>query len=150
MNAPPKLSKIDQLRARDGDNCWLCDRALDFDAEPNSKKAPTLEHLLAVSLGGKGGLDNLVLCHPSCNVHLGARPEAAKRKMRKNWIAARAKQAVAVKVVPKVAIAKPTTSTNQPTAPRATVPSPDWQRLAMIATASATFFAGLSLGMLVG
>jgi hypothetical protein len=34
--------------------------------------------------------------------------------------------------------------------PSTAAPAPDWQRVAMIATASATFFAGLCLGMLIG
>ena len=82
MNAPANLSLNDQIRARDGDKCWLCAGKLDFKAEPNSKKAPTREHLLAQSLGGTNDLANLVLCHPGCNKTLGVRPVTQKLKLR--------------------------------------------------------------------
>lgn len=74
MNAPPKLSIVEQIRTRDGDNCWLCEGKLDFNAKGNSKKAPTKEHLKPKSLGGTDELGNLALCHPGCNKQLGNRP----------------------------------------------------------------------------
>jgi hypothetical protein len=82
VNAPAKLSKVEQLRARDGERCWLCDGKLDFAAAPNSKKAPTIEHLVAQANGGTNALDNLVLTHPGCNKQLGCRPREDKLKMR--------------------------------------------------------------------
>ena len=148
MNASIKLGKIEQLRARDGDSCWLCGGALDFRAVPNSKKAPTKEHLVAQCHGGTDALDNLVLCHPGCNKQLGARPKADKLKMRAKKKANRDKQAeareksqatVAKRAMPAVSAA--------PMPRSATI---DWQRVAMIATASAIFLAGLSLGLLIG
>jgi 5-methylcytosine-specific restriction endonuclease McrA len=152
-------STIEQLRARDGDNCWLCDGKLSFNAPPNSKKSPTREHLLAKSLGGTEALDNLVLCHPGCNKHLGIRPKAEKLKMRDKCVASRAAQAAIAKPVKPTRAARvkavaPAASVKSPTAvkskPRDMMPSSDWQSIAMIATASATFFAGLCLGMLIG
>jgi hypothetical protein len=94
MNAPPKFSIIDQIRTRDGDECWLCGGKLDFRAAPNSTKAPTKEHLVAQSLGGGNELANLVLCHPGCNKHLGDRPIEKKREMREKIRANRARVAV--------------------------------------------------------
>jgi 5-methylcytosine-specific restriction endonuclease McrA len=93
MSGPENISKIDRLRARDGEKCWLCDGPLDFDAVPNSKKAPTYEHLIAKSRGGLSTVENLVLCHPGCNKQLSDRPLVDKIKMRerrrrKSWIAA--------------------------------------------------------------
>ena len=149
MNAPPNLTKIEQLRARDGDKCWLCGGRLAFNAEPNSKKAPTKEHLDALSNGGGDTLDNLVLCHPGCNKHLANRPKADKLKMREKQIANRGKQAVPAKAVPKAVPVKPTAIKARAAASPPETPAPDWQRMAMIATASATFFAGLCLGLLV-
>ena len=92
MSGPDNISKVDRLRLRDGGRCWLCDEPMDFKAVPNSKKAPTIEHLIAQSLGGSNLLENLVLCHPGCNRLLGIRPLASKIKMRerrrkKRWIA---------------------------------------------------------------
>lgn len=70
------------LRARDGDFCWLCNREMKFGAMPNTRKAPTIEHLEPRSRGGKDTLENLALCHPGCNRHLKDRSLSDKSKMR--------------------------------------------------------------------
>jgi 5-methylcytosine-specific restriction endonuclease McrA len=82
VSGPDNLSKLDRLRARDGDKCWLCDDRLDFEAEPNSSRAPSVEHLIAKSRGGPESLENFVLCHTMCNRQLAARPLTDKIKMR--------------------------------------------------------------------
>ena len=92
MSGPDNISKQDRLRLRDGGRCWLCNEPLDFKAAPNSKKAPTFEHLIALSRGGPKTLENLVLCHASCNRHLRDRPLVDKivmreRRRKKAWIA---------------------------------------------------------------
>ena len=92
MSGPVNISKVEQLRLRDGGRCWLCDDPLDFKAKANSANAPTLEHLLCQSEDGPGTLHNLVLCHPRCNRILANRPVAEKvklrdRRRRKIWIA---------------------------------------------------------------
>lgn len=92
MSGPENIGKIDRLRARDGGKCWLCDEPLDFDAVPNSKNAPTYEHLIARCRGGLNTVENLVLCHRGCNKQLGDRPLVDKIKLRerrrkKRWIA---------------------------------------------------------------
>lgn len=92
MTAPPNISKIERLRARDGDLCWLCNKHIDFKAEPNSAKAWSLEHLVATVHGGPNALANMVLCHPPCNRVLGERPLKDKirlreRRQRKLWLA---------------------------------------------------------------
>lgn len=94
MSGPDNLSKLDRLRARDGDNCWLCGERIDFNAIPNSSRACSLEHLIALSRGGTGSIENLVLCHPTCNRRLGDRSLQDKIRMRekqrrKAWKAAR-------------------------------------------------------------
>lgn len=66
------------LLVRDGDQCWLCTR-------PISRGRETLEHLIAQALGGTDALENLVLCHHGCNVHLKDRPLEQKLKMRAKW-----------------------------------------------------------------
>jgi 5-methylcytosine-specific restriction protein A len=53
-----------KLQERDGNNCWLCARPMPDDDR-------TLEHLTPLSLGGSHDLDNLVLCHFTCNRELG-------------------------------------------------------------------------------
>ena len=93
MSGPENLSKIDRLRARDGDHCWLCLKPMDFAARPNSSKAWSIEHLIPTCRGGPGTLENLVLCHPPCNRILRDRPlkdkiKLRERRQRKMWIAA--------------------------------------------------------------
>ncbi len=93
MSGPANISKVDRLRARDGDKCWLCNKPMSFEAKPNSPSAWSIEHLIARSLNGPDILDNLVLCHPGCNRILGVRPLANKvelreRRRRKAWLAA--------------------------------------------------------------
>jgi 5-methylcytosine-specific restriction endonuclease McrA len=88
----PTPSTIDRLRERDGDQCWLCGKHIDFKATPNSSKAWSVEHLIAKSADGPNVLDNLVLCHPPCNRILANRPLKDKirlklRRLRKAWIA---------------------------------------------------------------
>ena len=93
MAGPANISKVERLRARDGDLCWLCGKHMDFDAKPNSPKAWSVEHLIPVCRCGPGTLENLVLCHPPCNRVLGDRPlkdkiKLRERRQRKAWIAA--------------------------------------------------------------
>jgi 5-methylcytosine-specific restriction endonuclease McrA len=76
---------VELLRNRDGGRCWLCGAPIDFKAEPNSARAPSLEHLIARSRGGPDTMDNLVLCHPPCNRELGDVPLAEKIKAREVW-----------------------------------------------------------------
>jgi len=79
------LKKVDLLRARDGDHCWLCARHIDFQAKPNSANAWSVEHLLPTSLGGPDTPANTVLCHPRCNRILANRPLQDKIKLRERW-----------------------------------------------------------------
>lgn len=67
MPSGPSANKIKRLRERDGDLCWLCSKAIDFEAKPNSEGAWSIEHLLAKKHGGVGKIENLALCHPPCN-----------------------------------------------------------------------------------
>lgn len=92
MSGPENISKVDRLRARDGDLCWLCSKHMDFKAKPNSSKAWSVEHLIPTCRDGPGTLENLVLCHPGCNRILKDRPlkkkiELRERRRRKIWIA---------------------------------------------------------------
>ena len=89
MNVLQPLSRIDRVRLRDGERCWLCDGKLDFGAVPSSARAPTIEHLIAKTHGGTNADDNLVLTHPGCNKQLGTRPVEDKRRLRAKYQAAR-------------------------------------------------------------
>ena len=92
MSGPANISKVERLRARDGDQCWLCGKHIDFKAKPNSAKAWSVEHLLAQAFGGNDRMENLVLCHPPCNRILKDRilrdkVRLRERRIRKGWIA---------------------------------------------------------------
>ena len=155
MNAPLK-NKVELLRARDGEDCWLCGGRLQFSAAPNSKKAPTIEHLTPRSLGGGSALDNLALCHPGCNRQLANRPREDKERIR-----AKRRRSVpkpAAKAVAPVALKAARAAPPRAVAPRATppraAPSPapaaDWKTRFWLASIAAALFAGLSLGQWLG
>ena len=75
-----KRLKLEQLRQRDGDDCWRCKRPMRFDLPRSHELAPTLEHLLPKSKGGTMALDNLCLCHGRCNwLMADATPEVKER-----------------------------------------------------------------------
>lgn len=165
MNAPVTLSKVEQLRARDGDACWLCTRQLNFSAVPNSKNAPTIEHLVAKSLGGGGELKNLVLTHPHCNRQLADKPLARKQEMRAKAHANAAKiKAAQSGSTAKVSAAEPPVKAATPVPPDeahspitgACVPSTTyaelhaeiayWRRLALISGGGLLLSLGFVLG----
>jgi hypothetical protein len=92
VSGPDTISKLDRLRLRDGQRCWLCDENLDFKAVPNTALAPTFEHLLSQCHDGPDRIENLVLCHRKCNQVLRDRSVAEKvklrdRRRRKAWAA---------------------------------------------------------------
>jgi hypothetical protein len=169
MNAPASLGKVEQIRARDGDACWLCDRPLDFSAVANSKNAPTIEHLVAKSLGGGGELANLALCHKACNLHLADRPLAKKQEMRAKFHANAARLMAAKTGASKPSVApkptgKPATASlvaetrihaapaSQPVATRSEMAAEIayWRRLALIGGGGGLVSAGFAVGLGVG
>jgi 5-methylcytosine-specific restriction endonuclease McrA len=50
-----------------------------------AKGRETIEHLIAKALNGTDALENLVLCHRGCNVHLKDRPLEQKLKIQAKW-----------------------------------------------------------------
>ena len=168
----PGPSTRDQIRARDGDRCWLCNGKLSFDPRAKEKRRPSIEHLEPTSLGGGNNLDNLRLCHPGCNQQLGNRPRAEKEGIREKRQRAivenREKMAKAAQAPAKSKVKAATAAPQGKSAPSVSPALPsypmavlakasvqkaqvsDWHRIAFLATATATFFAGLSLGMLIG
>lgn len=79
-----KRNRIAEIIARDGPLCWLCNLLI---KEPPKKpgRRPSIEHLTSRCQGGGDTLDNLVLCHDSCNRHLGVHPAEKKRAIREKW-----------------------------------------------------------------
>ncbi len=157
MNAPTAISKAEQIRLRDGDRCWLCAGKLDFTAQPNSSKSPTIEHLLAKANGGTNALDNLVLAHPGCNKQLGTRSVAEKQRMRAKYRAARERTHAARQVCASTPVeeggSKPIERLREKQKAR---PAQEpwqvlrfWQALAVVAVASAMLATGFAAGLLV-
>lgn len=67
-----RKEKISILQ-RDGNCCFLCDKPLGDDI--------TLEHLIALSSGGRNHLSNMVLMHQKCNNKVGNMPIVEKVKL---------------------------------------------------------------------
>lgn len=64
----------DYLRARDGDNCQLCGKRIDFTLPPGDKRSATVDHIVPRSQGGTHDWANLQLAHHGCNSSKGTRP----------------------------------------------------------------------------
>ena len=77
-----KRRKFEEVRKRDGDNCWRCHHPMDFSEPRNKKKSATIEHRVPRCDGGNWALENLVLCHVGCNRHMGANSPEQKERMR--------------------------------------------------------------------
>jgi 5-methylcytosine-specific restriction endonuclease McrA len=83
-----KRRRVALLLLRDGPDCWLCARPLSPEPKKPGKRT-SLEHLRPRCAGGADTLDNLVLCHDSCNRHLGTRDPDKKLRIRAKWHAHR-------------------------------------------------------------
>ena len=82
--------RVAALRARDGDQCARCRKAMRFDLPAGHEQAAAVAQLVP----GAGGeaLDNLRLCHPRCNTPgLDLTDEVAARVRRKSEAALFAK-----------------------------------------------------------
>lgn len=83
FTARRRKDRAEQVRARDGDDCWRCGHPMVFDPRhPNAGRAATVEHVMPLSKGGTWALDNLRLCHVGCNRHLADRDPEQKERMR--------------------------------------------------------------------
>jgi hypothetical protein len=165
MNAPINLKNVDRIRLRDGDNCWACNGKLDFGAVPNSKKAPTIEHLQARANGGGQELENLVLTHPGCNRMLGTKPVEKKREIRAKLHANTARTASSKSgkaTMPHTAgVARAATSIAKASVPARRVPATPsvpqadedlryWRRLALLGGGTGLVSLGFAAGLLTG
>jgi hypothetical protein len=61
--SPEWMRKVNQLRLRDGNDCWLCGHALGLNV--------TLDHVIPRSKGGGSSIENLRLAHYECNQRRG-------------------------------------------------------------------------------
>jgi 5-methylcytosine-specific restriction endonuclease McrA len=65
--AKPATIYFDDVLARDGAVCWLCNDAIDLSLLRTSRMGATLDHVIPISKGGADSLDNLRLAHWICN-----------------------------------------------------------------------------------
>ena len=76
-----KRRRVEALRRAYGDNCWRCGHPMSFSPLATRRRA-SVEHLVARAHGGKSEWQNIRLCHPGCNRHLGIHPVDRKLRMR--------------------------------------------------------------------
>ena len=76
-----RQQRFAELRQRDGDACRRCRRPLRFDLPRGHDQAPTIESIGPKSKVGRGGIDNLCLCHARCNrAMVDSTPEVEERR----------------------------------------------------------------------
>ncbi len=66
------MSGLDEVGARDGWRCWVCDKPVDPDRSVNDSRGPSVDSFFTAgkSAKGKGGRERLA--HRSCNSRKGA------------------------------------------------------------------------------
>lgn len=67
---PPALS-VNEIAARDGCRCHICNCKVDMTLSGMAKWGPTIEHIVPVSHGGTNEPANLALAHRYCNTARG-------------------------------------------------------------------------------
>jgi hypothetical protein len=58
---------ITMLVKRDGNKCQLCGKRMNMKGDPQHGKAPSIDHIIPISLGGEHTLRNVQLAHRKCN-----------------------------------------------------------------------------------
>lgn len=89
---PVEPYTMDQLLARDGTLCVLCDGELDLNAAHPDLLAPTVEHLECISWDNSAGdvPANCAVAHFTCNSSRNNRPHPAAARKRAELLAAEA------------------------------------------------------------
>jgi len=66
------MSGLDDVGARDGWRCWICDEPVDADKSVNDARGPSVDSYFTAgkSARGKGGTERLA--HRACNTKKGA------------------------------------------------------------------------------
>ncbi|MEM7285436.1 MAG: HNH endonuclease [Actinomycetota bacterium] len=65
------MTRVEDLAARDGWECWLCELPIDPDALVGSAERATVDHVVPRSRGGPTEPTNLRLAHARCNGRRG-------------------------------------------------------------------------------
>lgn len=58
---------VAQLIVRDGPNCQVCSKVIDFALPSNDEMGPSVDHRISQANGGNSDMDNLQLAHRRCN-----------------------------------------------------------------------------------
>lgn len=83
-NSEERMLKVNMIRERDGDDCYRCGCEMDFEAEPGTDWAPSIEHVVPRLRGGGNALSNLALSHTWCNARATTQEDVElKRRVRK-------------------------------------------------------------------
>jgi 5-methylcytosine-specific restriction endonuclease McrA len=61
------------VRERHGDDCYLCERTIDYALPWPDPASPSMDHIVPLSLGGTHTLDNVAMTHLRCNNKKNAR-----------------------------------------------------------------------------
>ena len=64
---------IDVLIRRDRGKCMLCGDPVNLTAERGTRRAPSIDHVVPLSLGGEHSYENCQLAHIECNSKKGNR-----------------------------------------------------------------------------
>ena len=79
-----EAARLTALRARDGDNCARCRKAMRFDLTPGHDQGFKVEAVKPGKAIEAEAIDNLMLCHPRCNPsgkdHTGVVTARVRRK----------------------------------------------------------------------
>lgn len=62
---------IQELRNRDGDNCHLCNKRINFNLPGSHPRGPHIDHLVPLADGGADCKTNVKMAHASCNIKRG-------------------------------------------------------------------------------
>jgi 5-methylcytosine-specific restriction endonuclease McrA len=84
---PRKTHRYQQQRRRYlelNTTCYICGTPLDYDANPRSRWAPSIDHTLAITNGGDPYNEhNWQPAHYGCNSSKGARPPKPSPRSRR-------------------------------------------------------------------
>jgi 5-methylcytosine-specific restriction endonuclease McrA len=75
--APYESFTIADVRARYGDDCYLCGEPIDFRLKWPHPLSPSLDHVVPLARGGKHTLDNVAMTNLACNLRKHVRPAAS-------------------------------------------------------------------------
>src|SRR6478735_5666346 len=66
------MSGLDDVGARDGWRCWICDEPVDPDTSVNDARGPSVDSYFTASKAAKGRPGVERLAHRACNTKKGA------------------------------------------------------------------------------